>query len=321
MEKEIWVTIKDYENYEISNYGKIRRIKDKKYISTKVLKQCGYVYVNLYKNGVGKHFRVHKLVIRHFKSEPPYHNSVVGHLDNNKTNNYIGNLYWTTTKENTLKAVQDKLLVNDIAENDSQSEKIKVLDLEGNIVGVYGSLRECDRCVDNVDLSFIAKVYKKENYKPRSRKYRYQSCTDEEFLSNQDVKNVHLIENPKVDKRPTIFKLINLETNEETIYDNQTYVGKLLCIPQAVVSNLVKNGGIYDNYKFELIRKTNYVDASGYKNQLSNIPDITVKNIFTNEVLTFKTSKELREYFGLSGNHINQYKLKNRLIYSEWRIL
>lgn len=321
MEKEIWVTIKNYENYEISNYGKIRRAKDKKYISTRVIKQCGYVYVTLYKNGIGKNFRVHKLVIRHFKSEPPYHNSVVGHLDNDKTNNYIGNLYWTTSRENIVKAVQDNLLVNDKAENDSQSEKIKVIDSYGSIVGVYGSLRECARCVENLDLTFIAKVYKKENYKPRSKKYRYQICTEEEFNNNIELKSIHLVENPKVDKRPTIFKITNLNTGEEKIYDNQTYVSKLINIPQAIISNCIRNNEVYGNYKFELINKVTYMEASGYQNQLNNIPDVNVENIFTKEIKSFKTIKELKDYFGLTGNDIRQYKRKGMLIYSEWRIL
>ena len=57
------------------------------------------------------------------------------------------------------------------AEDNDASIYIKVIDKETNkIVGIYGSLRECERCIDNITLSAIAKVYKKRELCSKNEK-------------------------------------------------------------------------------------------------------------------------------------------------------
>ena len=65
-----------------------------------------------------KHCRVHILVAKAFL-ENPNNLPIVGHKDNNKLNPVKENLYWTTIQENTQKAYNDKLQVNDSGYDDS----------------------------------------------------------------------------------------------------------------------------------------------------------------------------------------------------------
>lgn len=59
----------------------------------------GYMYVQLTENGKTKPYRVNRLVALAWLPQPLGKN-VVGHKDDNRKNNDITNLYWTTQKEN-----------------------------------------------------------------------------------------------------------------------------------------------------------------------------------------------------------------------------
>ena len=320
MKGEIWKPIIEYEDlYLISNYGRIKSIKGNIIIKTRLL--YDYVYTSLNKNGKARNFRVHKLVLRHFVSEPPKHNSVVGHEDNNKSNNFVGNLYWTTSRENTIKAIEDGLLINDMSENDSQSIKVKALDKCTNeIVGVYGSIRECARCIENLEDSFVSKViFNDPSYKPRSKKYKYLKCSDDEFLQNIDLKSKILIESEKVDKRPTRF-LITYPNGDVEELDNQKQLSYKIGIPQAIISKLIKNNSEMNGYKFEMLEKIKYENSTAYDNFMNNLPEVRVRNIFTDEIIIVKAIEDLKEKFGFTGNGLTRNNNKY-LINGEWEII
>lgn len=320
MSGEIWKDIKEYEHlYCISNYGRVRIKNSNKILKSRLL--YDYVYICLNKKSKSRNFRVHKLVLRHFVSESPKHNSVVGHNDNNKSNNFVENLYWTTSRDNTLKAIDDGLLINDKSEKDSQSIKVKVLDKNTNeIIGVYGSIRECARCIENVDDGFIAKAVSKNlDYNPRSRKYKYLKCSDDEFLQNINFKSQILKESEKVDKRPIKF-LVTHPNGDVEECDNQKQLSYRIGIPQAMISKLINNNSEMNGYKFEMLEKVKYESSTAYDNFMNNLPEIKIKNIFTNEIITFKTIEDIKEKFGLTGNAISRNNNKF-LINSEWSIL
>ena len=97
--REQWRDVVGYENYEISNVGRIRNKKTKKF-----LKPCknniGYLNVGLCKNGTQKTFRIHRLVGEAFIPNPE-NKPQIDHIDTNKTNNYYKNLRWVTPLENS----------------------------------------------------------------------------------------------------------------------------------------------------------------------------------------------------------------------------
>lgn len=101
--QEIWKTIKGFENYEISNIG---RIKSKKNGILKPQKNIyGYMTIVLYKTEkykktTVKQFRIHRLVLETFKPAKNMDKLQVNHIDKNRSNNNLNNLEWTTAKEN-----------------------------------------------------------------------------------------------------------------------------------------------------------------------------------------------------------------------------
>lgn len=107
MADEVWRDVVGYEGlYQVSSIGRVRSLRNKTRIVDKengIMRQKfdfrGYLRVNLHKGGECKALLVSRLVAMAF-IENPYNYPVVGHMDDVKTNNSVGNLYWTTPREN-----------------------------------------------------------------------------------------------------------------------------------------------------------------------------------------------------------------------------
>ena len=98
MDKELWLPVTDYEGiYEVSNYGRIRRIGGE--IMNGNINSYGYRVVKLSKNGRQKDKKVHRLVALAFIPTISGKDFVT-HKDGDKLNNYVGNLEWVTRGEN-----------------------------------------------------------------------------------------------------------------------------------------------------------------------------------------------------------------------------
>lgn len=283
-----------------------------------------YLYVNIsFSDGVNRSRRLHVLLAKAYILNPdPSTLKYVGHKDNIKWHCSIDNLYWTNNKDNVVKAVEDGLLTNDKGECDSQSEFIKVIDAKtGDIVGVYGSIRQCDRCVENITTQDIAKLYKKKNYKPRSRKYIYQLSTREEFDANKNLQSATLVESPKVNKKPKMFVMSNESIGYQEVFDNQTQASKICGICQADISHLIKTGGERNGWQFKYLDEIDYSESSGYRNMLDYMDSVTVKNINTGEMINFDCKSHMLEHFGLTGHETSAYFDKKHVIMSEWIVV
>ena len=151
MNKEIWLPIKDYENYEISNLGRVRK-KDK------ILKQYkndkGYLYVSLSKNNKRKLFRVHRLVAITF-IENPNNLPEVNHKDEDKTNNKVENLEWCTRLYNMKYGnTQEKA-------TKTRYKKINQYDLSGNLIKTWDSIKEATETLKNTHIRDVLKGRRK----------------------------------------------------------------------------------------------------------------------------------------------------------------
>lgn len=148
-----------------------------KYCQT-VNKHNGYKYCKIkYLNSDGSYKIVQRrshIVIAETFLANPNNLPVVGHRNNIKTDNRIENLYWTTWKENTQKAYDDKLIVNDRGYEDSQSKPVIMFNTYTNeVIGKYGSISDASRAtgITKETISRQAR-YKKPVRKPFY--FRYQ---------------------------------------------------------------------------------------------------------------------------------------------------
>ena len=97
--KEIWKDIIGFEGiYEISNLGRIRRIKTGRILSTRRY-DGWYITVTLYKDKKRYGKLLHRLVAETFVPNP-YDLPEVNHLDEDKTNNRADNLEFCDRKYN-----------------------------------------------------------------------------------------------------------------------------------------------------------------------------------------------------------------------------
>ena len=109
--KEEFRDIKDYEGlYQVSNFGRVKSLARYRqignracYYKEKILTAYisnGYYRLELYKNNVGINYSIHCLVAEAFIPNPQ-NKLTVNHEDGNKLNNFIWNLKWMTSKEQT----------------------------------------------------------------------------------------------------------------------------------------------------------------------------------------------------------------------------
>jgi hypothetical protein len=98
--EEIWKRINGYEEYEISNLGRVKSFKrDRKGKIMKPKFSGEYLAVTLCADGQQERKTIHRLVAEHFIPNPsglPW----VNHKDGNKLNNKVTNLEWVTPSEN-----------------------------------------------------------------------------------------------------------------------------------------------------------------------------------------------------------------------------
>jgi hypothetical protein len=97
-----WKYIEGYGRYKISIRGEIISVrKGIAYLLQTPPDFYGYTRVNLSKDGIVKTHFIHRLVAKHFISNPE-DKSCVNHKDGNKSNNSVENLEWVSVAENML---------------------------------------------------------------------------------------------------------------------------------------------------------------------------------------------------------------------------
>lgn len=99
IEKEIWKDVVGYEGlYKVSNYSRVWSVKRNIFLKPHD-DVDGYCVVGLSKNGNQKNKKIHRLTMIAFVKNPNNY-SQINHIDENKHNNYIGNLEWCDAKYN-----------------------------------------------------------------------------------------------------------------------------------------------------------------------------------------------------------------------------
>lgn len=122
--QEIWKPIKGYQNYYVSNTGKVKSFKGN--IIKGSVDNFGYIGVGLKTNRKWKRVKVSRLVAEAFIPNPE-NKPCVDHINTIKTDNRVENLRWVTYKENMRNPITYKRLLNEIM----KPERLKNLDQTG----------------------------------------------------------------------------------------------------------------------------------------------------------------------------------------------
>ena len=96
----IWKIIDNYNNYSVSNTGEIKNNKTDRILKYYI--RNGYKSITLCKNNTKKTYNIHNIVANHFLEKPAYDKYVINHINEDKLNNNINNLEFTTYRDNTI---------------------------------------------------------------------------------------------------------------------------------------------------------------------------------------------------------------------------
>lgn len=94
---EVWKTIEGFEDYQVSNMGRIKRCvghycKEERFLNPHINK-LGYPVVNLSNNGIQEPKYVHRLVAKAFTGKEGY----VYHINGNRSDARLDNLTFSYT--------------------------------------------------------------------------------------------------------------------------------------------------------------------------------------------------------------------------------
>lgn len=136
-EVETFVKIEGFENYEVSNLGKVRNIKSGKVLKPQ-LNRNGYLMHLLYENNKQKHLYLHRIIAIAFIDNPE-EKPCVNHIDENKLNNDLSNLEWCTVKENNIHGTRTKRVA------EKCFKKVIQLDLNDNVLNEFESMTQAEQ--------------------------------------------------------------------------------------------------------------------------------------------------------------------------------
>ncbi len=126
--------IKNYEGlYAVTDGGEVWSHKRAMFLKPYYDKK-GYISVCLYKGGKRKHCRVHRLVLETFNPVEGMDELQVNHIDEDKHNNNLSNLDWTTAKENTQYSIKSRK-----GKKRGKIKPVEQYSLDGELLAVYES--------------------------------------------------------------------------------------------------------------------------------------------------------------------------------------
>lgn len=160
MMKEEYKVIDGYEDYLISNYGKVFNVKRGKFLKLSKGRN-EYLRVDLSKNGKSKQFLVHRLVAQAFIPNP-LGLDTVDHIGS-KTDNRVCNLRWLTRSENASRFFKEQMTQEQREHYKENYKKVceankkPIICLETN--KIYESITQAEKEL-NIDHRNICRVLK-----------------------------------------------------------------------------------------------------------------------------------------------------------------
>ena len=152
--EEQWKPIEGYENYEVSNWGRVKSLNynrtGREHLLSPQKDGKGYFFVNLYKNGERKFFTVHRLVYETFVGEIP-EGLQCNHIDEDKENCRLDNINLMTPSQNANWGTRNaRVAAAHKGKKKSYvaaalSKSVEAYDDDGNVVFSFPSTMEAGR--------------------------------------------------------------------------------------------------------------------------------------------------------------------------------
>ncbi len=154
---ELYAPIKEFDGlYEVSTWGNVRSLDrwiifkngTKQFYKGQILKSScdkyGYLRVVLCVNRKQTACSIHRLVAKTFIPNPD-NLPCVNHKDEVKTNNRVENLEWCTAEYNINYGTHNERIKKTLTNRKDMSKKVYQYDVQGNLIKVWVSTRECER--------------------------------------------------------------------------------------------------------------------------------------------------------------------------------
>lgn len=157
---EEWRDVVGYEGlYQVSNMGRVKSLERQSStfcqkgtmctysVNEKICKQHtvgGYLMVHLSNNNKKKLVRVHRLVAMSFMPNPNNYPQI-NHINENKTDNTLGNIEWCTCKQNNNHGTRNKRMSSTQRNDKKKSKRVLQYSLNGELVKEWESICDAGR--------------------------------------------------------------------------------------------------------------------------------------------------------------------------------
>lgn len=192
-EFEIWKSIPNYEEYEVSNLGRVKRLSYDKNVCNGGKQRCderilkpqkrkrGYQAVVLSKSGEAKSFLVHRLVAEVFIPNPNNYPQV-NHKDENPSNNKVTNLEWCTQRYNSNYGTL-KYRISAKLKNGVLSKPVEQYCKDGRFLMEYPSAIEASRTL-GLSVSGIVSCCNKDKKYSHCGGYQWKYKDDDKYIGD-----------------------------------------------------------------------------------------------------------------------------------------
>jgi hypothetical protein len=304
---EEWRTLKNYDNYEVSNLGKVKNRKTGRILKAHL--NGGYLIVGLSCKGKTHSHSVHQLIALTFIDNPE-NKPQVNHIDKDGTNNKVSNLEWCTSAENNA----HKLLT--LTPKTNQNLKIWRVDMiTGDKLELYNSINDASLwCANN---GYSPSVHNARGNISNVIRRVYKSCCGFKWS---------LIEQPTLEGE--IWKNVNIGGG--TIVDNYevSNLGRFKNSKGVIMENYKPHhtGYIFvrvNKQKYQLHRLVaftfienphskpvvNHIDGNKTNNALTNLEWVTIQenNQHNHNVGLIKVFTRKIGQYNLEGIFIKEY--------------